>query len=146
MIRLAKEEDLPRIKQIANQNREFIGFVMNVALKESITKNSLLVYEKDEKVVGFVHFHKRLDGWNTLHELAVDKAYTNQGIGKELYLCVPLPMRLKTTVDNVYAQEFYEKNGMKKVRTEQGKKRELVVFEKGFSPILKNINKTKIKP
>lgn len=86
MIRLATEEDLVKIKQIANQNREFIGFVMNVALKESISKNSLLVYEVDNKVVGFAHFHKRLDGWNTLHELVVDKNYQGQGIGKELYL------------------------------------------------------------
>lgn len=136
MIRLATEDDLKRIKQIANQNREFIGFVMNVALKEAIGKKSLLVYENDKQVVGFVHFHKRLDGWNTLHELVVDKNYQGQGIGKELYVCVPLPMRLKTTTDNIYAQKFYELNGVKKVRVEQGKKRELVVFEKGYSPSL----------
>lgn len=130
MIRLATENDLVRIKQIANQNREFVGFVMNVALKESIKKSSLLVYEQDEQILGFVHFHKRLDGWTTLHELAVDKNYQGQGIGKELYVCVPIPMRLKTTIDNVHAQKFYELNGMENVRTEQGKKRELLVFEK----------------
>jgi N-acetylglutamate synthase-like GNAT family acetyltransferase len=143
MIRLATENDLARIKQICNQNREFIGFVMKVALKESIEKKSLLVYEKDDQVVGFAHFHKRLDGWNTLHELVVDKNYQGQGIGKELYVCIPLPMRLKTTVDNMYAQKFYELNGMQKVRTEQGKKRELIVFEKGFNLTLKNKNKQK---
>ena len=32
MIRLASEQDLTDIKRIANQNREFIGFVMKVAL------------------------------------------------------------------------------------------------------------------
>jgi ribosomal protein S18 acetylase RimI-like enzyme len=144
MIRLAKESDLVRIKQIANQNREFIGFVMNVALKESIGKNSLLVYEKDNTILGFVHFHKRLDGWNTLHELVVDKNYQGQGIGKELYVCVPLPMRLKTTTDNIYAQKFYELNGMTKVRVEQGKKRELIVFEKGMNLQLKRKTKQKI--
>lgn len=54
-------------------------------------------------------------------------------------------MRLKTTTDNLYAQKFYELNGMQKIRTEQGKKRELVVFEKGFNLSLKNKSKLKIK-
>lgn len=144
MIRLAKEEDLNRIKQIANQNREFIGFVMKVALKESILKNSLLVYEIDNKVVGFAHFHKRKDGWNTLHELVVDKNYQKQGIGKELYLCIPNPIRLKTTVDNINAIKFYELNGMKQVRVEVGKKRELIVFEKNSELIIKPNNKIRL--
>jgi ribosomal protein S18 acetylase RimI-like enzyme len=137
MIRLANENDLDRIKQIANQNREFIGFVMKVALKESIKNHSLLVYEKDNKIVGFVHFYKRLDVWNTLHELAVDKNYQNNGIGKELFSCVPIPVRLKTTVDNINAIKFYELNGMTQVRTELGKKRELIVFESLYGLELK---------
>lgn len=131
MIRLAIPDDLKRIKQICNQNREFIGFVMNVALKESIKKDSLLVFDSEEHgIIGFVHYHKRLDGWHTLHELAVDKNYQGQGIGQQLYSIVPEPIRLKTTVDNQLACQFYEKNGMTCVRTEQGKKRELLVFEK----------------
>lgn len=130
MIRLAKDEDLDRIKQIANQNREYIGFVMKVALRESIKKKSLFVYEKENKILGFVHFHKRLDGWTTLHELVVDKNYQKIGIGKELYNCVSLPMRLKTTEDNQNAINFYKKNGMKEVRIEEGKLRKLIIFEK----------------
>lgn len=144
MIRLAEEKDLDRIKQIANQNREFIGFVMKVALKESIEKKSLFVYEKENKVLGFVHFHKRLDGWNTLHEIVIDKNYQKLGIGKELYNCIPTPIRLKVTEDNIYAIKFYELNGMKQVRTEEGKKRKLIVFEKTDKLDLinkKNINK-----
>ena len=130
MIRLAKDEDLDRIKQIANQNREYIGFVMKVALRESIKKKSLFVYEKENKILGFVHFHKRLDGWTTLHELVVDKNYQKIGIGKELYNCVSLPIRLKTTEDNQNAINFYKKNGMKEVKIEEGKLRKLIIFEK----------------
>lgn len=130
MIRLATVDDLKDIKKIANQNREFIGFVMNVALKESIEKQSLKVLIKDKSIIGFVHYHKRRDGWNTLHELAVAKEYQHYGYGQKLFDDVPQPIRLKTTADNINAINFYLKNSMTHVRNEQGKKRELMVFEK----------------
>lgn len=130
MIRLATVDDLKDIKRIANQNREFIGFVMNVALKESIEKQSLKVLIKDESIVGFVHYHRRKDGWNTLHELAIEKEYQRHGYGQNLFDDVPQPIRLKTTADNTNAINFYLKNSMTHVRNEQGKKRELMVFEK----------------
>lgn len=126
MIRLANKDDLDKIKQIANQNREFIGFVMKAVLTTSIKNKSLLVFEKDNKVVGFIHFYKRQDGWNTIHELAVDPNYQKCGIGKELYSCVPLPIRFKTTIDNVNEIKFYKLNGMTQVRIEQGKKKKII--------------------
>ena len=129
MIELAKKEDLKRLKQIANQNREFIGFVMNVALEEAILKESLYVYKQDNLIIGFVHFHRRLDGWNTIHELVIDKLYQKQGVGQKLFNIVPKPIRLKTTKDNFNACLFYEKNGMSIKKTEVGRKRELLVFE-----------------
>lgn len=65
-----------------------------------------------------------------MHELAVMREHQGKGIGKALFDTVPLPIRLKTTVDNSKAIEFYTKNDMLHVRNEKGKKRELVVFEK----------------
>lgn len=130
MIRLASEHDLTDIKRIANQNREFIGFVMKVALMEAIQKKSLLVFEDQSGVVGFVHYHPRKDGWHTIHELAVTKNLHSKGIGQQLFNSVPLPIRLKTTEDNVKALDFYAKNGMTIVGEENGKKRKLTVFEK----------------
>lgn len=129
VIRLATVDDLKTIKKIANQNREFIGFVMNVALAESIKNKSLNVVEIDNMVIGFVHFHARKDSWHTLHELAIFKEYQHSGLGQLLFDTVPHPIRLKTTQDNESAINFYQKNGMAHVRTEQGKKRELMVFE-----------------
>jgi len=131
MIRIAKEEDISAISKIARQNREFIGFVMNVALVEAIKKETLYVYEKNDSIIGFVHYHKRLDGWSTLHEIAVAKEHHGKGIGKELLSIPPEPIRLKTTEDNVNAIAMYEKHGFELKRKEQGKKRELLVFEKG---------------
>lgn len=130
MIRLASEHDLTDIKRIANQNREFIGFVMKVALMEAIQKKSLLVFEDLSGVVGFVHYHPRKDGWHTIHELAVTKNLHSKGIGQQLFNSVPLPIRLKTTEDNVKALDFYAKNGMTIVGEENGKKRKLTVLEK----------------
>lgn len=130
MIRLASEHDLTDIKRIANQNREFIGFVMKVALMEAIQKKSLLVFDNSTGVVGFVHYHPRKDGWHTVHELAVSKSIQCQGIGQQLFDSVPLPIRLKTTEDNVNALKFYAKNGMNIVGIENGKKRKLTVLEK----------------
>lgn len=130
MIRLAVVDDLVIIKKIANQNRDFIGFVMKVALIEAISKKSLFVFDSVDGVLGFIHYHPRKDGWNTVHELAVMREHQGKGIGQALFDIVPLPMRLKTTVDNATAIAFYAKNNMLHVRNEQGKKRSLVVFEK----------------
>lgn len=55
MIRLAVVDDLDIIKKIANQNRDFIGFVMKVALIEAISKKSLLVFDSVDGVLGFIH-------------------------------------------------------------------------------------------
>ena len=130
MIRLALESDFDVIKKIANQNRDFVGFVMKVALKEALLKRSLYVYEVNSAVIGFVHYHPRKDGWHTIHEIAVAKEYQGKGVGKKLFDIVPLPIRLKTTVDNKNAIEFYGKKEMVLVNIEDGKKRKLCVFEK----------------
>ena len=130
MIRLATDHDLTDIKRIANQNREFIGFVMKIALIEAIKKRSLLVFEDLSGVIGFVHYHPRKDGWHTIHEIAVSKQLQSKGVGQQLFDSVPLPIRLKTTEDNIKALGFYVKNGMKIVSIENGKKRKLTVLEK----------------
>ena len=130
MIRLATDHDLTDIKRNANQNREFIGFVMKIALIEAIKKRSLLVFEELSGVIGFVHYHPRKDGWHTIHEIAVSKQLQSKGVGQQLFDSVPLPIRLKTTEDNIKALGFYVKNGMKIVGIENGKKRKLTVLEK----------------
>lgn len=136
MLRLADNKDIPSVANIAKQNKKFIGFVMNVALEESVKKQSLYVYEENNEIIGFAHFHRRLDGWTTLHEIAVAKDRHHEGIGTKLISVLEEPVRLKTTKDNVHAISFYEKEGFIHTRTEPGKKRELLVFEK-ISPELK---------
>lgn len=134
MLRLAAEDDLKAIKKIANQNREFIGFIMAVARRESIQAQSLWVAEDQGEVAGFVHYHARRDGWHTLHEIGVLKDRQGQGLGLQLLAQVPLLIRLKTTVDNRGAARFYEREGFTRVRVEEGRKRALAVYEKPLAP------------
>ena len=101
---------------------------MNVALKEAITKDELLVAELNGEVVAFCDFHKRKDGWNTIREIAVKKEYKLMGIGKYLFNLVPKPRRLKCTVDNEYSNNFYKQQGMKLLSIEPGRKRQLNVW------------------
>src|SRR5690606_19035862 len=127
-LRHATPDDVPRILELARQYRDELGYVHPVALREHIHRRTVLVAEWYGNVWGFVDYHARRDGWQTIYHLAVDKHVTGQGIGRQLLYAVPCPMRLKVTTDNT-ANVFYAGAGMQLVATEAGKKRELDVYE-----------------
>lgn len=135
-LRYGNEADIDTIKRIANQYKNELGFVNKAALRDSVARFTLFVAEYMGAVVGFVNSYRRKDGWNTIYEIAVDKAHRGEGIGRALLDAVPRPVRLKCTVDNA-ANEFYAAQGMALVRTEQGKKRQLNVWER---QIVDNVN------
>lgn len=126
--RLGNENDIKSIKKITNQLRQELPFVMNVVLMDAISKDELYVADKDGLIVGFIHFHKRKDGWNTVHEIGILKEYQGTGVGKKLFNMIPKPRRLKTTEDNIKANEFYKRQGLKLTGQEQGKKRLLNIW------------------
>ena len=128
MIRYATEQDIVAIKRIANQFKRELGFVNSASLKTSAAKYTLFVAEICGEVVGFCSQYHRRDGWATVYEIAVDKRWQGMSIGAGLLCSVPRPYRLKCTVDNP-ANAFYEGQGMQMARTEQGKKRQLNVWE-----------------
>ena len=127
--RLGVEEDLKGIKRLTNQLRNELPFVMNVTLREAISRDELYVAEMNNTIIGFLHFYKRKDGWNTVHEIGVLKEFQDLGIGKKLFNMAPKPRRLKTTVDNKKANEFYRRQGMTLFGQEQGKKRLLNIWQ-----------------
>lgn len=131
MLRYATENDIDAIKKIANQYKNELGFVNSAALKDSIKRFELYVAEYLGSIVGFVNWHKRRDGWSTIYEIATDKAYTGQHIGRALLESVPQPRRLKCTVDNARANGFYAHSGGMLARVEAGKKRMLNVWQWG---------------
>lgn len=132
-IRYATEADIPLIKRVANQYKNELGFVNSSALKESIRRYTLYLAEYKGETVGFVNFYRRKDGWQTVYEIAVDRRYHGIGIGSALLHAVPRPVRLKCTVDNRRANDFYECQGMYLERTEAGKKRMLNVWRSFLS-------------
>jgi ribosomal protein S18 acetylase RimI-like enzyme len=126
-VRLAVNDDYREIKRIANQHREYLPFVMRVAIEESIKRNEVLVAISDGYVIGFCHFHKRKDGITTIHEIAVDKDYSRQGVASKLISLLETPLQLKVTVDNP-ANEFYRKIGFTLKGISKGKHKDLNVY------------------
>ena len=128
-VRYANESDLAAIKKIGNQYKSELGYVMYPALREAIARYELYVAFVGAEIVGFIHFRTRRDGWRTVYELATHRDWQKRGIGRMLLSAVPAPVRLKCTVDNVAANDFYEATGMKPFRCEEGRKRKLNVWE-----------------
>lgn len=136
-IRYAHAGDIPSIKCISDQYKQELGFVNRTALVESIARRELLVACYGTLVVGFVHYHARRDGWNTIYEIAVDRTRKGEHIGAGLLAAVPHPTRLKVTTDNHHAIRFYTKQGMVWRRLEHGKRRKLLIMERGENAIPK---------
>ncbi len=135
-IRYAADEDIPAVKRIASQWRDELGFVNRAALGEAVERRELFVAEDGNYIVGFVHWHRRRDGWYTIYEIAIDKSYLRRGIGQGLLRSVLRPVRLKCTVDNQRANDFYESQGMHIETTESGRKRSLNVWvDMGDTPV-----------
>lgn len=128
-VRFAVETDLTGVKAIANQHSKALGYVMLPALRESIQRRNLVIAIDDDKVIGFVNYRACRDGWQTVYEIAVDRARKGEHIGAGLLAAVPNPIRLKCTTDNP-ANTFYERMGFTHAGTEDGRKRRLNRWEK----------------
>lgn len=127
-IRYAVESDVSSIKRIANAYKQELGYVMYPALREAITRRELYVAEYDQRIVGFIHWHRRKDGWATVYEIAVHRECLGQHIGAGLLASIPKPIRLKCPVDN-QANGFYSHLGMLLTKIEPGRKRALNNWE-----------------
>lgn len=126
-IRPALVDHIPMIKKIATQYPSELGFVNSAALQDSIVRGGLWVALIGQKVVGFVNYRARRDGVSVVYEIAVHKDFRGAKIGTALLSTVPLPRKLKCTVDNT-ANQFYEKS-MQLVGVEEGRKRALNVWQ-----------------
>lgn len=104
---------------MADRHRSELGFVLRSALQAAIDRGELLVVEGH----GFVHYHRRRDGWHTVYELV-----SEGGVGRLLLDAVPRPLRLKCPAD-LPANAFYQFVGGTLVRTDPGKRRPLNVWE-----------------
>jgi GNAT superfamily N-acetyltransferase len=129
-LRYAVESDLPQIEKIARSYPKELGYIRRVALKEAIERFELYVAVwSNNEVGGFVHWHRRRDGWSTVYEIAVAQKWRGLNLGRALINAIPRPTRLKCTIDNP-ANSFYECVGFRLARTEAGRKRALNVWER----------------
>lgn len=110
-VRAAHERDIPQIKKIADANKRYLGFTVRAILGSSIAKGELYVALIGNKIIGFIRWHRRKDGWTTVYELAVDEGHRKQGVGKKLMEIVGQgPAKLKCHTTNP-AICFYTKLG-----------------------------------
>lgn len=128
-IRPATLDDVAWCKAIASRYRDELGQVMWPALREAVNRGELTVACHSSTPIAFVNWHTRRDGWTTVYEIAVMPNLRRQGIGQQLLDAVPRPTRLKCTVDNANANAFYAKMGFTLTGVEDGRKRQLNVWE-----------------
>lgn len=128
-VKKAQLDDIDKIKQIADKYTKEIGFVLKPALEENCNKGTLVVAKQGERVLGFCNYNKRkADGVNVIYEICVDTRYRGNGIARKMINFLDRPIRLKCPVDNE-SNNFYAAIGFSHVDVEQGKKRQLNVWE-----------------
>lgn len=128
-VRLAELDDIDKIKKIADKYAKEIGFVLKPALIENIKKGSVIVAIDGSEVLGFVNYNRRKrDDVSVIYEIAVDKKYRGNGIGRKMIDFVPMPIQLKCPIDNE-SNNFYKANGFSHIGIEEGKKRQLNLWE-----------------
>ena len=72
-------QDLPRIKALAGQHRQELGFVNRATLESAVGSGEILNLPH-----GFLHFHHRRDKISTLYHLCVAREFRRQGVGRTL--------------------------------------------------------------
>ena len=125
MIRDASVYDIPRINELGvllNENFKRL-FIINDMLQDDISK--VIVYEKDDKVVGFIIATALYETCDIL-SIVVDPEYRRQGIGTKLigYLISDLGevlklVTLEVATKNKEALALYDKFGFEVVHTRE---------------------------
>jgi len=134
MTRKATLTDIDAIKEIADKNRDSIGFLIRPAIEASISKSECLVNITDDKIVGFVRYHIRKDGICKIYEIVISKEYRRRGLGKSMIRSIKLsnrrllPIELKCPVD-LDANIFYSSIDFKLISIDRGKKRLLNTWQ-----------------
>lgn len=117
-VRKARVEDKEAIIKIWRKSEDMLGKPQHAALNRAINAGYCHVAEKDGVILGFVEYYSRKDGVNTIYHIATSEEARNQGIGASLLWSIPCPIRLKVTVDNAKAIQFYEHHHMVRIAEE----------------------------
>jgi len=145
-IRKATKRNIREIKKIADANKDSIGFVLRPALIEAVERKELFVAKAlNNRVLGFINYHHRLDKQTTIYEICVKSRHRGKGIGCRLIKAVinescslGKDWILLKCPENLPANQFYHRVGFSHVSTQNGKRRRLNVWRfdiKGRLPI-----------
>lgn len=135
-LRRANSYDISYIKQIADRNRDSLGFLLRPKIEEAIATGRIMIAFSEVEIFGFVIYrHRKIDLQTTLSDICVDQQWRNRGVGKAmiqaLYAeCSSLGrkfIQLKCPED-LSANSFYEKVGFSHTHTEPGRDRRLNVW------------------
>ena len=121
MIRTYKLSDLKTIDYIGNQIKPNFVNEYDIDKIELYEWLNLLVYEENDKVVGFIEFANNV-GYIDIYTIAVDENFKRHGIATKLidyvkenynYETITLEVRSK----NDAAIKMYQKNGFEVINT-----------------------------
>ena len=137
VIRKACLDDLAAIKNLADQHKSELGFIVRGALQKSIEQEQLFVALVDDGIVcGFVQYRHRRDVQTTLYNLVVAKANRHKGIARALVFALETEARslsqeyiLLKSPSELLANEFYSKYGFSLVEIDKGKHRALNIWK-----------------
>lgn len=141
MIRLkyaSTEDDIAQVyamtKNVRDINTFLGGGIVPPRAKAAAEKRGLLLAKSEARVVGFMLFNRRKDGWTTLYDIAVLPDFRRQGIAGMLLRCLSTPIRVTVMESNDGMRSFVRNNGFRLVsrngrKTSQGIKYTLV-YEK----------------
>jgi N-acetylglutamate synthase-like GNAT family acetyltransferase len=135
--RKAALSDLVEIKLLEDKEKSSLGFITRQTISEAIETGSIMLILVDDKIVGFQHYyHRKRDLQTTLYHKTIDREYRRQGLGRTLVNSIVEEARflgrkklfLKCPTD-LSSNSFHEAFGFTLVGKEQGKKRELNLWE-----------------
>lgn len=135
-VQQATAEQIDAIKQLFDQHKTELGFVIRSALVSSLKRNELLVaVTENDEIIGVVHYRHRKDGQTTLYSIVVEKAFRRKAVGRAL-LCElkdeasgkgqkRILLKCPTELE---ANKFYKAEHFLLVTTELGKHRTLNIW------------------
>lgn len=118
MIKKAKKENLKDLYYLESRVFQNDSFALTKsAFRYHILKNNLYIFEKDEKIVGYILWLERKNYYR-LYSLAVDSSFQGLGIASRLleYSFEKLRNKdfsLEVKIKNIKAIKLYEKYGFK---------------------------------
>ena len=95
LVRHTVQFDLGKVKQLADENRDWLGFVMRSTLAFGFENQWLLVEAHQGHLLRCAHYHHRQDTQTTRYEMCVQVQVRKQGIGKALALALRAQVQRK---------------------------------------------------